>query len=122
MLLIDWLILPVYDLLGHSQRIACAKRLCKRHKFVDDTSEGPYISFLSVRLRLHDLRTGIKNRPNKRLHHACTLSAPPFCKAKVCQLNVELTIDEYVSWGQIPVNDSLFNMQVSERGAKLDHD
>ena len=42
----------------------------ERHELVYYAAKGPDISFLGVRLRLHDLRAGVKDGADEGLHHA----------------------------------------------------
>ena len=65
MILVDRLIFAVHYLFGDSERIACAEWLGECHELVDYAAKCPDISFLGVRLRLHNLGTGVEDGPHE---------------------------------------------------------
>lgn len=80
---IKWLIISINNFFSYCEWITSTKWLNKSHQFIDDASQGPNISFLSVGLWLDYFGTWIKNSSHKWFHYTSRLSTPLLCQSKV---------------------------------------
>ena len=110
MVLVNWLVLAIHYFLGHCERVSCTEWLSKSHEFIDNTAKRPNIGFLGIGLRLDDLGARVKDGSYEGFHDACRLGAPAFGKTEVCQLQVEISVDEDVSRRQVSMDDPFFNV------------